>query len=152
MMGVVSTQGIRRAPVLITDSSTALALSMMINTFGQSIFPDMTMTGGTFVGGVPVIVSDSVPHSTSGGTAILVNAPEILVADEGGFDIAMSRDASLQMTDTRSEYGYGFGYAESCIRYGTRLDVPDELGSVPCGTCDRMVAGSDDGGRLCNRR
>ena len=100
MMGVVSTQGIRRAPVLIVDSSTALSLSMMINTFGQKIFPDMTMTGGTFLGGVPVVVSDSVPHNTAGGTAILVNAPEILVADEGGFDIAMSRDASLLMTDT----------------------------------------------------
>lgn len=100
MMGVVSTQGIRRAPVLIIDSQTALGLSMMINTFGQKIFPEMSMTGGTFLGGVPVIVSDSVPHSTSGGTAILVNAPEILVADEGGFDIAMSRDASLTMTDT----------------------------------------------------
>ena len=49
--------------------------------------------------GIPIIVSDSVTHSTSGGTAILVNAPEILVADEGGFDIALSRDASLQMTD-----------------------------------------------------
>jgi HK97 family phage major capsid protein len=100
MMGVISTQGIRRSPVLIVDSATALALGMMINTFGQKVFPDMSMTGGTFLAGVQVIVSDSVPHASAGGTAILVNAPEILIADEGGFDIAMSRDASLLMTDT----------------------------------------------------
>jgi hypothetical protein len=100
MMGVISTQGIRRSPVLIVDSATALALGMMINTFGQKVFPDMSMSGGTFLAGVQVIVSDSVPHASAGGTAILVNAPEILIADEGGFDIAMSRDASLLMTDT----------------------------------------------------
>ncbi len=103
MMGVISTQGIRRSPVLIVDSATALALGMMINTFGQKVFPDMSMTGGTFLAGVQVIVSDSVPHASAGGTAILVNAPEILIADEGGFDIAMSRDASLLMTDTNPQ-------------------------------------------------
>jgi len=100
LMNTISVQGIRRSPVLIVDSATALALGMMINTFGQKVFPDMSMTGGTFLAGVQVIVSDSVPHASAGGTAILVNAPEILIADEGGFDIAMSRDASLLMTDT----------------------------------------------------
>ena len=100
MMNAISVNGIRRNPVLITDSSTALALSLMTNTFGQKQFPNVSMNGGTFEGGIPVIVSDSVPSASAGGTAILVNAPEILIADEGGFDVAMSRDASLLMTDT----------------------------------------------------
>ncbi len=103
MMNAISVNGVRRNPVLIIDSGTALALSLMINTFGQKVFPNVSMNGGTFEGGVQVIVSDSVVHASAGGTAILVNAPEILIADEGGFDIAMSRDASLLMTDTNPQ-------------------------------------------------
>lgn len=102
LLGTVSVNGVRRQPILLMDPNTALALSLMINAFGQRIFPGMTMQGGTFEAGIPVIVSDAVPSATSGGTVIMLNAPEILVADDGGFDVAISRDASLLMTDDAS--------------------------------------------------
>lgn len=78
--------------VFIMSSATALALSLMINPLGQPEFPGVGMGGGTFLG-LPVIVSDYVPA----GNVILVNASDIYFADEGGFQVDMSREASLEM-------------------------------------------------------
>jgi hypothetical protein len=52
------------------------------------------MTGGTF-NGMPVIVSDYIPA----GTVVLANASDIYLADEGGIQVDMSREASLEMAD-----------------------------------------------------
>lgn len=84
--------------VYIMSSTTALALSMMRNALGQTEFPGLTMMGGTF-GGVPVIVSEYLVGDTSGGIVILANARDIWLADDGGFTIDASREASLQMLD-----------------------------------------------------
>lgn len=80
--------------VWIMGSITALALSMMTNPLGQPEFAGVTMTGGTF-NGMPVIVSDYMPA----GTVVLANAGDIYVADEGGVQVDMSREASLEMAD-----------------------------------------------------
>jgi HK97 family phage major capsid protein len=80
--------------VWIMGSTTALALSMMVNPLGQAEFPGITMTGGTFAG-LPVIVSDYIPA----GTVVLANASDIYLADEGGVQVDMSREASLEMAD-----------------------------------------------------
>lgn len=77
--------------VWIMGSSTALALSMMVNTLGQSEFPGITINGGTFMG-LPVIVSDHVTDYV-----VLMNAQDIWFGDEGGLQIDMSDQASLQM-------------------------------------------------------
>jgi HK97 family phage prohead protease len=86
--------------VFVTDTSTALALSLMVNSLGQREFPGVAITGGELMPGVPLIVSDYVPAVTAGSLLIGLKAPEILVADEGGFQIDMSEDATLEMTDT----------------------------------------------------
>lgn len=100
MMGVLNENDTMTTPVLIVDRVTAMGLSLMVNAMGARVFPNVTLTGGTFEFGIPIIVSNAVPHTTGGdGTAIMVNAKEILIADEGGFDIQMSRDASLEMND-----------------------------------------------------
>ncbi|MNP44953.1 Phage capsid family protein [compost metagenome] len=78
------------------SSVTALALSMMVNPLGQSEFPGITMNGGTFQG-LPVITSQYLPADSSGGIVALINASDIYVADEGGIDLSMSTEASLQM-------------------------------------------------------
>lgn len=78
--------------VWIMGSTTALALSMMVNPLGQAEFPGINMTGGTFAG-MPAIVSDYIPA----GTVILANASDIYLADEGGIQVDMSREASLEM-------------------------------------------------------
>lgn len=89
----------RNAPrnaVYLMDSSTALALSMMLNPLGQAEFPGLTMNGGTFMG-VPVIVSDYLIVDSSGGMVVLLNASDIWLADDGQVTIDSSREASLQM-------------------------------------------------------
>lgn len=91
----------RNAPrnaVYLMDSTTALALSMMVNPLGQTEFPGITMNGGTF-NGVPVIVSDYLPVDSAGGMVILLNASDIWLADDGQVTIDASREASLQMLD-----------------------------------------------------
>lgn len=73
------------------SSSTALALSKRKNALGQKEYPDMTMFGGIFEG-LPAIVSQYV-----GNQLVLVNAPDVYLADEGGVAVDMSSEASLEM-------------------------------------------------------
>jgi len=77
--------------VWLMSSTTALALSMRKNALGQKEYPEMTLLGGTFQG-LPVIVSQYV-----GSQLVLVNAPDIYLADDGGVAVDMSREASLEM-------------------------------------------------------
>lgn len=77
--------------VWLMSSTTALALSMRKNALGQKEYPEMTLLGGTFQG-LPVIVSQYV-----GNLLVLVNAPDIYLADDGGVAVDMSREASLEM-------------------------------------------------------
>lgn len=82
--------------VFIMTATTALSLSLMQNALGQPEFPTITMTGGT-LNGLPVIVSEYVPTASAGSLVALVNAMDIYVGDEGGIDLSMSTEASLQM-------------------------------------------------------
>jgi len=89
--------------VFIMPSTTALALSLMTNGLGQPEFPGINMMGGT-LSGIPVITSEYVPTVTAGALVILVNASDIYWADEGGFSVDMSQEASLQMNDTGASH------------------------------------------------
>lgn len=82
--------------VFIMTATMALSLSLMQNALGQPEFPTITMTGGT-LNGLPVIVSEYVPTDSSGSIVALVNASDIYLGDEGGIDLSMSTEASLQM-------------------------------------------------------
>ncbi|MCY1484063.1 phage major capsid protein, HK97 family [compost metagenome] len=82
--------------VFIMTATMALSLSLMVNALGQPEFPTITMTGGT-LNGLPVIVSEFVPTDSSGSLVALVNASDIYLGDEGGIDLSMSTEASLQM-------------------------------------------------------
>jgi hypothetical protein len=79
--------------VWIMSATNALALSLILNPLGQREFPNITMNGGTFEG-LPVIVSEY-----AGTTVALVNASDIYFGDEGGVQVDMSREASLEMLD-----------------------------------------------------
>ncbi len=94
MARFIAAQNAPTSGVWIMGSTTALALSMMTNPLGQPEFPGISMTGGTFAG-LPVIVSDYIPA----GTVVLANASDIYLADEGGIQVDMSREASLEMAD-----------------------------------------------------
>lgn len=84
--------------VWLMNDSNAFGLSVSLNALGQPLFPGMTAQGGTLFG-MPVIVSNNVSTRV-----ILMHAPSILFADEGGVRIDVSREASVQMdsapTDT----------------------------------------------------
>lgn len=82
----------------VMTPEVALKLTLMMTAAGETrAFPQMTPTGGTF-NGFPVIVSNAVPHSTSAGSIVAFIVPQqILLADDGGVSISVSREASLQM-------------------------------------------------------
>jgi hypothetical protein len=87
--------------VWIMSALTALTISMFQNALGQPEFPEIDpITGGKFMK-LPVIVSESVTASIdSGGQYIaLVSAEDIYYANEGGFMVDMSREASIEMSD-----------------------------------------------------
>jgi HK97 family phage major capsid protein len=81
--------------VLIMRATDALAAGMMVNALGQPEFPNISMGGGSLFPGLSVITSQSVPA----GTVVAVAPSEIYYADEGGFMVDVSREASLQMLD-----------------------------------------------------
>jgi HK97 family phage prohead protease len=80
--------------VFVMTSACAQALAMMVNALGQQEFPTMGATGGT-VYGMPVIASDYVPSAL----VVLVNASDIFLGDDGGFQVDTSQEASLEMSD-----------------------------------------------------
>ncbi len=87
--------------VWVMPVSTAMRLSLVVNSLGQPSFPGITMQGGTFFG-LPVVTSESAgltDASAAGHMVALVNAPEILLADDGQVAIDVSREASVQMDD-----------------------------------------------------
>lgn len=97
MATFIAAQNAPTSGVWIMGTLTALSLSMMVNPLGQPEFPGLSMTGGTFQG-LPVIVSDYI----GAGVVVLANASDIYLADEGGVQVDMSREASLEMADNPS--------------------------------------------------
>lgn len=85
--------------VWVMPATTALALSMMRNPLGQAEFGSITMNGGTLFG-LPVITSEYVPTDTAGATVALINASDVYLGDDDGFQVDLSREASLQMDST----------------------------------------------------
>jgi HK97 family phage major capsid protein len=87
----------------VMTQGQALGFSLMRNALDQAEFPGVTMNGGTLLG-FPVLVTENLSASTGspadGYPIIFVMPAEILLADEGGVSIDMSREASLQMETT----------------------------------------------------
>lgn len=77
--------------VWIMNESNALALGIALNALGQPMFPGFNGDGGTLLG-AKVVVSNAATTKL-----ILVHAPSILFADEGGVQIDVSQEASVQM-------------------------------------------------------
>jgi len=87
--------------VWVMPPTQALALSMMLNPLGQPLYPEINMLGGSLFG-LPVVTSMSakvVGSPVAGSIIALINAPEILLADDGEVTISTSSEASIQMLD-----------------------------------------------------
>lgn len=98
MAGFIAANNAPTTGVWIMSATRALALSMMRNALGQLENPGLSMAGGTFAG-LPVIVSEYVDTDQ----VYLVNASDIYLADEGGFAVDSSTEASLQMDDSPTQ-------------------------------------------------
>ncbi len=87
--------------VWIMPNTALVALAMMITPLGGPAFPGTQDQANPTLFGLPVIASQVVPDTTSpvGDMIVLCRAPDILIADDGGVTIDVSREASLQMAD-----------------------------------------------------
>lgn len=94
--------GTLTSPYLIMRASTALALAGKRDSAGGAAFGSITVNGGTLLG-LPVLISNAVPGSVSGGSiVILVDADGILFAEDQTVRIDVSTEASLQLDSAPS--------------------------------------------------
>jgi HK97 family phage major capsid protein len=76
---------------LIMSTTNAMNLSMQLTVTGSPAFPSLTSAGGSITG-IPVVASEVA------GTNIIAVVPRyVLIADDGGVTVDVSREASLQM-------------------------------------------------------
>lgn len=88
--------------VWVMTPASALAISQLRNASGSYAFPDITANGGTLKG-YQVITSNSVPHSVSAGSIIVLLQPQDLyLADAGLIEIDASEHAAVQMNTAPS--------------------------------------------------
>jgi HK97 family phage major capsid protein len=77
--------------VLLMSEANALALGFGLNPLGQPLFPSLGPSGGNALG-IPVVTSQSM-----GSWVVALEPSSILLADDGGVTIDVSREASVQM-------------------------------------------------------
>jgi HK97 family phage major capsid protein len=77
--------------VILMSESIGFNLGLALNAVGSPLFPGLNASGGSIIG-VPVVTSQAV-----GNQVIIVHAPSVLMADENGVEIDISREASLQL-------------------------------------------------------
>ncbi|WP_202844791.1 phage major capsid protein [Luteimonas saliphila] len=80
----------------VMSETTAIDLSMATNEVGATAFPGVTPTGGTLAG-LPVYTSQYVLDETEGPVVMLVKGDEIFLGDEGGIQVSVSDQASIQL-------------------------------------------------------
>lgn len=85
---------------VIMSQTQALAFSLIETSLGVRRFPDLTITGGNFLG-LNAIASENIQWTEDspqeGFPIIVLRADEIMLADEGGVSIDVSTEASVQM-------------------------------------------------------
>lgn len=88
--------------VIVMSQSQALRLGLMRNDFGGKEFPDINKDGG-YIEGVPVITSENVAANggspADGRIIVALAANSILMADDGGVEVSVSTEASIQTDD-----------------------------------------------------
>lgn len=103
----------------VTTPKIARAISMMLTSLGEPLFPTVTPEGGTFLG-YPMIVSGTAmqvgsPVAGEGNLLVLGHAPSIAMADEGGITIDASEEAAIQMLDNPTNTSTGSTTATSMV-------------------------------------
>jgi len=85
--------------VFVMSEANAFALSMALTSNGVLVNPNLGAKGGSILGGptggIPVVTSQS-----AGNVVATVHTPSILFADDGGVNIDVSREATVEMNTT----------------------------------------------------
>ena len=77
--------------VLVMSEANAFALATALTSNGVLVNPGLTAKGGTILG------LQTVTSQVAGQVVALVHAPSILFADDGGVNIDISREATVEM-------------------------------------------------------
>jgi HK97 family phage major capsid protein/HK97 family phage prohead protease len=104
--------------VWIMRSLSALGLSLLQNPLGQPEFPTVNINGGTLFG-MPIVTSQHVPD----GTVALINAGDIYIADEGGVNVDVSREASLEMEDAPANTPNALGASPQTVSHQAMVSM-----------------------------
>ncbi|GGD40703.1 phage major capsid protein [Pseudoxanthomonas indica] len=91
-----------RGAFWIMPETVAIDLSLIANESGNPAFPGITAMGGTLAG-LPVFTSQYVPTNSDGSVVALVKGDEIFLGDEGGIQVAVSTEATLQMDNAPTQ-------------------------------------------------
>jgi HK97 family phage major capsid protein len=120
----------------VMSNAQALALSLMRTSLGNYAFPTINMNGGTFYG-LPVITSQyAVLGTPANNLIVLLSAPEIFMADDGGFAVDMSREASLEMDDAPTMDAGSLGSPAGAV--GSQVVSMFQTNSVAL-RCERFI-------------
>lgn len=80
--------------VYVMNPARAKAISLIRNALGQKEFPDLSAMGGT-LDGDPVVTGDNVNEAH----VILLKPSDIYKIGDGGIEVSISRDATLEQAD-----------------------------------------------------
>lgn len=86
----------------VMPETVAIDLSLATNEVGAPAFPGITPTGGTLAG-LPVFTSEYVPTESAGPVVALIKGDEIFLGDEGGIQVSVSDQATLQMDNAPTQ-------------------------------------------------
>lgn len=91
---------------VVMKQSTALAFSLMVTSLGNPQFPGLSMNGGTFMG-MNTITSQNMDYTEDspqeGDNIIFLRANDIALADDGGVEVDVSTEASIEMSTTPTD-------------------------------------------------
>lgn len=91
---------------VVMHKRTALALSLMETSLGNPQFPGMTQNGGPFLG-MTAISSENLDYTEDspqeGDNIIFLRANDIALADDGGVEVDVSTEASIEMSTTPTD-------------------------------------------------
>jgi HK97 family phage major capsid protein/HK97 family phage prohead protease len=82
-----------RGAALVMSETNAFTLGMMKDGMGNQLYPGVSAEGGTVLG------IRLVPSNAAADNVVLIAPELVLMADEGGVEIDVSREASVQMND-----------------------------------------------------
>lgn len=98
----------------VMPETVAIDLAMATNEIGAPAFPGITPSGGTLAG-LPVFTSQYVPTESDGPIVALIKGDEIFLGDEGGIQVSVSDQASLQMDNAPTQHSTGTPTATSVV-------------------------------------